>query len=267
MPELPEVDTIKNQLKIITPFKIKKEKRSPVISSILHTEERSIENDEITSLERHGKILIFNLKSKKRIISQLGMSGTWRLSNEPLQIKHVHLELKGKNHYLSYVDPRRFGHMYYWYENEWKKYLSQQGVDPTTKEFTEEYLYSSLKKYPHRKLKVSLLDQKTFAGVGNYMASEICAYGKIRPTRLCGKITKKETQELFKGFKIVLEGALKTGGTTFQGGYQDAFGENGGGVSNLIVFYQNICQSCKVTEVKKVYLNKRGTYYCPKCQR
>ncbi len=267
MPELPEVETIKKQLSTVVPFKIQIEKRSKVIDSILHTPEKSLKGKTITSMSRHGKILIFNLDNKEKIISQLGMSGTWRISKSPLEIKHVHLELKSKNGYLSYVDPRRFGHMYYWNEGEWTNYLSKQGIDPTTKEFTLDYLISAVKKYPERIIKVHLLDQKSFAGVGNYMASEICAYAKIRPTRKCKSLTKIELRKLHKAFSDVLSGALKTGGTTFQGGYQDAFGENGGGVANLLVFYQKTCQICKKTPIKKIILAQRGTYFCPNCQK
>jgi len=60
---------------------------------------------------------------------------------------------------------------------------------------------------------------------------------------------------------------LASGGTTFQGGYRDSSGEKGLGVQHLVVFYQKTCQLCRKSEVKKIILAQRGTYYCPKCQK
>lgn len=271
MPELAEVETIRTQLVKTTPLEIIKESRSSVSSSILHTPEITIEKSIIESIARHGKILIFNLDNERRIVSQLGMSGTWRISERPLKEKHKHIEYQcnggKKKYFISYVDPRRFGHLYYWEKDELDKYLAKQGHDPTHENFTIPYLKKALVKYPEREIKVTLLDQKLFAGVGNYMASEICAFSKIKPTRKCGKIKNREFELIYEAFKVVLKGGLESGGLTFQGGYQDAYGNSGGGLDNLAVFYQKICRICKKTNVIKIMQKGRGTYYCPYCQK
>jgi formamidopyrimidine-DNA glycosylase len=56
------------------------------------------------------------------------------------------------------------------------------------------------------------------------------------------------------------------GGVAFGGGYQDAHGEKGQGVQSLVVFYQKKCQLCQNSDVIKITLGQRGTYYCPQCQ-
>ncbi|WP_443135159.1 zinc finger domain-containing protein [Halobacteriovorax sp. GB3] len=38
-------------------------------------------------------------------------------------------------------------------------------------------------------------------------------------------------------------------------------------MTNLVVFYQKTCGLCHKSEVKKITLAGRGTYYCPSCQR
>ena len=267
MPELPEVETIRQQLSPYLPLTIETEWRSPVVESILHTPQESLAGDTLTRLHRHGKILVFDLHSGRRLVGQLGMSGGWRLSQHLLEDKHQHLRLEGKESILSYIDPRRFGHLYIWSQEQWQSYRTRQGIDPSTPAFTLDYCTRAFKRYPQRMLKVTLLDQRLFSGIGNYMANEICAHGGVRPTRRCSRLTRQETQKLFQATQLVVQGALRSGGTTFQGGYRNAFGSPGEGVQNLVVFYQKLCGLCRQTPIKKVYLQQRGTYYCPSCQR
>lgn len=269
MPELPEVETIRSQLETYLPIKINSYWLSPVSESILHTPCEKLEDNEITQILRKGKMLNILLASGDHILSHLGMTGTWRVSTEPLNEKHKHIEIAGTNKdgdiYLTYVDPRRFGHMYVYGPEDTEKKLSELGPDLT--QISYEDIEYAIKKFPNRQIKVHLLDQKYFAGSGNYIANEICARAGVRPTRRCGKITKSEIQKIFQATKTVIDKNIEMGGATFQGGYQDAFGEKGEGVTNLVVFYQQTCQLCGVTPVKKIILAQRGTYYCPKCQQ
>ena len=145
--------------------------------------------------------------------------------------------------------------------------LSSVGVDIGSEEFTGDYVYQTLKKFPLKVLKPFLLDQKYFAGCGNYIASEICARAGIRPTRRCGKVTRKDAEKIADVTKIVLDQSLASNGMTFSGGYSDTSGDIGEGVKNLVVFYQDLCGLCGKTPVKKIVLQTRGTYYCPKCQK
>lgn len=231
-----------------------------------------LKNTTITAIERKGKMLIFILDDKRYILSHLGMTGSWRISPQKLELKHVHLSLQGitQNNrpvYLSYVDPRRFGHMYLYHKDEAYKKLDQLGTDLMSADFTLPYLKQCLDKYPARKLKVGLLDQSLFAGMGNYMANEICARAGILPQTLMKELRANQYKKIYKACQQVLHAANHSGGTTFQGGYNDAFGEKGAGVKHLVVFYQKICQLCKKTEVVKIFLAQRGTYYCPHCQK
>jgi formamidopyrimidine-DNA glycosylase len=200
------------------------------------------------------------------------MSGSWRISKTKIKEKHTHIQFKtcnskGEIIYLGYIDPRRFGNMHFLTNDEANKWLTRLGEDVSTSKFTAEYILEKCKRYPNKKIKPYLLEQNHFAGVGNYMASEICARAKVLPDRVASTISKKEATQLIKATKVVLDDAIKTNGTTFSGGYQDAFGEKGAGVQNLVVFYQDTCKMCNKTKVKKITLAGRGTYYCPSCQK
>jgi len=225
----------------------------------------------LISVQRKGKLLCFCTDHQHYILSHLGMSGAWIISNKKITKKHTHLQFEGisngKKMYLGYVDPRRFGNIYFADQKLKDKKFNELGVDLVSKEYTAEYIYQSLKKYPNRALKVCLLDQSLFAGVGNYIASEICAHARLRPTKKCSTITKKQSGLIQMATLKVIEPTIQSGGTAFSGGYQDANGQKGEGLSHLVVFYQKICQLCKVSPVKKIILGQRGTYYCPNCQR
>ena len=156
--------------------------------------------------------------------------------------------------------------MYLYGKEDADKKLAELGEDLKSETFTFKYFEEKLLKYPERFLKVTLLDQKLFAGTGNYIASEICARAFVLPHRQVKSLKPREIKKLYEAVFVVIDGATETGGTAFAGGYADTTGEMGGGVNHLVVFYQKICQQCKKTEVVKTVLGQRGTYHCPKCQ-
>jgi formamidopyrimidine-DNA glycosylase len=274
MPELPEVETIRRQLEPSFPAKIVSTKESDVVESILKSKNRDFDllNLEIQAIGRKGKMLIFELSDQKKMLSHLGMSGSWRLSERPQGLKHTHLQLelesKGDHFFLSYIDPRRFGHLFLFENERAVSKLNELGIDISdTNNFNARYLYPLLKKYPNRKLKEFLLEQKFFAGVGNYIASEICARAGIRPTRPNGKISKVDCEHIILATQSVLEGQIKNKGLSFSGGYADTTGNAGEGVLDLVVFWQTRCGLCGEESVKKIILKGRGTFYCPNCQK
>ncbi|MGE3608051.1 MAG: bifunctional DNA-formamidopyrimidine glycosylase/DNA-(apurinic or apyrimidinic site) lyase [Bacteriovoracaceae bacterium] len=266
MPELPEVETIRTQLKPYLPFKIESVSTTPELKkNILHTK-LNLKGKAIIDIKRKGKLLNFILDDGSHLLSHLGMTGTWLIGETIKSTKHTHLTLKSSKFTLAYDDPRRFGHMYYYGAEEAEEKLATLGMDLADPELDEKYIENALKHYPNRMLKVHLLDQKLFAGSGNYIASEICARAKILPTRKCKDVTKNEYKKIIKAIKTVLDGSIASGGTTFQS-YRDSTGERGKGVYHLVVYNQKICQMCKKTPVKKIILAQRGTYYCPHCQK
>jgi formamidopyrimidine-DNA glycosylase len=197
------------------------------------------------------------------------MSGSWRISDKKLDAvegKHAHVIIETDKKVLSYVDPRRFGNIRFLNKKNFDLKISMLPIDISEHEFDEVHIKKIFDKYPNKILKSFLLDQKHFSGVGNYIASEICARAKLLPTRLTSTLTKADCLKIKKAMDIVVLGAIKTSGTTFSGGYVNAFGEKGAGVQHLVVFHQTICQMCKKTNTIKTVMSGRGTYHCPKCQ-
>lgn len=271
-PELPEVETIKKQLESKLPYEIESVEYSAVADSLFGKKEFELEAKlVIDKISRKGKLLQFHLSGKLSLFSHLGMSGGWRLSSQKILEKHTHLQLAvntpSGRFFLGYVDPRRFGQFDCLREKSSKEKLLKLGPDLTSSDFSAEYLHHIFKTFPDKVLKPFLLDQKYFAGLGNYMASEICALAGIRPMRKCRKISKDECHKIKSATDALILGQLARSGLTFSGGYSDTTGSKGEGLSSLVVFHQKICGLCKVTSVKKITMNTRGTFYCPKCQK
>lgn len=272
MPELPEVETIRSQLSENLPLKIKTVTNSSgFIRNILKTPLPELENLKILKINRKGKMLDFVLSDGMHLLSHLGMTGTWLFGLTKHEGNHIHLQFEvrhdGKSCFLAYDDPRRFGKMYFLDEETASIKINQVGLDLADPTLNLKYVEQSLLKYPERALKVTLLDQSLFAGSGNYIANEICARAKIKPTRLCKKLSQQDIKLVHRAIQVVIKKALKSGGTTFQGGYRDTTGEKGQGKNELVVFYQKICRMCKRTPVQKFFLAQRGTYFCPTCQK
>lgn len=215
-----------------------------------------------------------DLDNGGHLISHLGMSGSWQMSHSPLNESHGHIEFidQSKTQYstLTYIDPRRFGHFYVFSEENFQKKVKEIPADVSSPEFDESQIALELFRYPNRPIKAHLLDQKSFPGVGNYMASEICARAGILPDRLAGDIAADEIKKMKLAIELVISGAVEIKGTSFSGGYRDATGSKGEGVKHLVVFYQHHCQMCLergvITKVIKTIMAGRGTYHCPRCQ-
>lgn len=272
MPELPEVETIRKQVVEYLPLDIKSVSYTDVHKSILKQKDFSPKDKRIEAIERKGKMLNFILNDDYRILSNLGMSGSWRISKEKIDAKHAHIKLNcintsGEKVFLAYVDPRRFGNMYFMREADAQKKLSTLGPDIGTDECSPDYLFKLFKKYPNKQLKPMLLEQNLVSGVGNYIACEICARSGILPTRSAGNISKEDSKKIKKAALSVLEGSLKYKGLSFHGGYYDATGKKGDALQNLVVFHQKVCGLCQETGVIKSEIKGRGTYHCPKCQK
>jgi formamidopyrimidine-DNA glycosylase len=266
MPELPEVETIKNQLQVLQGQTVARAQLGLHFNSLAKTRDFDPTQKKIIRFSRQGKILIFEFENEQYLLSHLGMSGSWILSDQEIPDKHNHLKFYFDKKILNYVDPRRFGKMYFLNLENFKKYMSKYPPDMQSPDFTVNTVYNAIHKFPERKLKVTLLDQNLFFGCGNYMASEICALAGIRPGRSCKRVSLSDCYKIHNACHLLISNVIKSNGNSFSGGYRDAFGDDGGGLSNLVVFYQKTCGLCKITPIKKTTMAGRGTYYCPHCQ-
>lgn len=273
MPELPEVETVKENLKRLV---LNKRINNAVVlySNIIDTpvvEEfiKNIQNQKIHDIRCRGKWLLFELDNYY-LLSHLRMEGKYLIRNhgeEYEKHEHVIFEFDDETE-LRYKDTRKFGRMHLIKKDELDicKALSNVGLEPFDETLNSKYL---LGKYKAKKLpiKTVLLDQSIIAGIGNIYADEILFLSGLNPLKQTCKITSKEADKIILNTREVLEKAILSGGTTIRS-YESSEGVHGRFQQELLVHNKEHkdCPNCK-TEIIKIVVGGRGTYYCPKCQK
>ena len=270
MPELPEVETVKNGLikkvlqKKITNCKV----LYKGIIAYPDKEEfiKNITNQTINDIKRRGKFLMFELDDYY-LISHLRMEGKYFIK-EPIEKlnKHDHVIFTlNEKEELRYNDTRKFGKMHLVKKDELELTpISKLGLEPWDEYLTPKYLKEKINK--NKAIKTLLLDQSIIVGIGNIYADEILFLSKINPETTGNNLTNKNLIDIIDNTKKVLEKAIAAGGTTIHT-YTSVDGITGRFQQELLVHGRKSepCPNCK-EEILKIVVNGRGTYYCPKCQ-
>lgn len=269
MPELPEVETVRRSLEKL----IKEETIQDVIiywDNIVQNDldyfKRCLINQTFRKFERRGKYLIFKLDDYY-LVSHLRMEGKYYVyDTEQIKDKHTHVVFKFKsNKQLHYNDTRKFGKMFIT-KNLNDTNLALLGPEPFSDDFNLDYVYHKLQK-ANKDLKTYLLDQSFVAGIGNIYANEICFKIGLNPLTPTKALDKKDINNLIKATREILSLAIEAGGSSIKS-YTSSLGVSGRFQQALQV-HQRInqpCFNCGQT-IKKIMLNKRGTYFCENCQK
>jgi formamidopyrimidine-DNA glycosylase len=268
MPELPEVETIKNYLlprvvglrftkvTLLWPRMI----RQPSPDDFCHR----IAGQTIRDIGRRGKYLLFYL-DQETLILHLKMTGVLLLQPssaelEPYTRTVFYLDNGTR---LCFCDQRKFGAM--WLVKDEREVVGKLGPEPLTHNFTPEALSDILSRH-NIPVKASLCDQNLIAGIGNMYADESLFAARIYPTTPAKELSGKEAGRLHKAIRQVLTTAIEHGGASVNT-YQHPNGETGTAHLSFRVAHRGgkPCPSCG-TAIERIRIRGRGTYFCPKCQ-
>jgi len=287
MPELPEVETIKEELKrkIVGLEFSGIEVLAPKLFQWNNLSQKDLIGAKIKNIWRRAKVLVFELSNSKSLVMHLKLTGQLiyedkktRIAgghpipplNQPVPNNTTHIIFSFKNGgKLYFNDLRKFG---------WVKFLLSQrvstlkemaefGPEPFDKDFTQEEFKSRLSKHPTQQIKPLLMDQKFVAGIGNIYSDEALWLAKIHPLRRVSTLNGGEISALYKGIRESLEKAIRLGGAS-----RHAFVRTGG-EAGLYLDYANAyhmtgkpCKRCK-TPIKRIKIGGRSAHFCPKCQK
>ncbi|QJC38325.1 bifunctional DNA-formamidopyrimidine glycosylase/DNA-(apurinic or apyrimidinic site) lyase [Enterobacteriaceae endosymbiont of Donacia marginata] len=272
MPELPEVEVIKNVIKPFLKGKI-------INYSIIRTKKLrymipinifKIKNQKILDVKRRGRYIIIIL-FKNTIIIHLGMTGILSIINNKNNIfyhKHDHIDLIINNNFtLRYTDIRKFG-FWLWENKNYKKniFLKKLGPEPLENNFNSLYLYNYTKK-KNIYIKILLMDNSIVTGIGNIYANESLFLSKISPFRISNTLNIKEITILTRNIKSILYRSIKYGGSTISN--YKLPNHNIGNFSQYFLVYgrkNKLCKICKTQIIRKIQRN-RSTFFCCKCQK
>ncbi|MCX7785250.1 MAG: bifunctional DNA-formamidopyrimidine glycosylase/DNA-(apurinic or apyrimidinic site) lyase [candidate division WOR-3 bacterium] len=274
MPELPEVETIKRELKpLIINKKITKVKiiRPDIIGyPSVGDFEKGVIGKRITNLVRKAKYLIFELSNNSQMIIHLRLSGqllVWENRQNAPKHERLRFYLSDKA-ILSFAEPRVLGRVYLVPKNKYPDVLNglkTLGLEPIDRRFDYNYLYSKLK---NRKatIKSLLLNQSITAGIGNIYSDEALFLAGIHPLRRANSLTETEIEKLSKSLKNVLRVGIKSKGTSVSD-YLRPDGSEGKYQFRAFVFDREgePCRICN-TKIEFAKIGNRRTRFCPKCQ-
>ncbi len=292
MPELPEVESLRKNLapvlleKRIRDVHLLREKSFPNFA-----ENKSLLiGQQFIDVKRRAKILDLVLSNSQHLLIHLKMTGQlifldregrraggghptadW-LNDLPSKHTRVIFDLedrKQKHSQLFFNDMRVFG----WLRLKAQDQLSQEfvhyGLDVNDPNLNIKYLLEKAKNR-HISIKQFIMDNQVLAGVGNIYASEALFRAKISPLRRASSLSKIEMTRLLLEMQQIIETAILSGGTTFDGHYVGIDGLAGSYQDQLLVYGQEnaICPDCgRDFKIKRVKLGGRSSFYCERCQR
>ncbi|OGL36492.1 DNA-formamidopyrimidine glycosylase [Candidatus Saccharibacteria bacterium RIFCSPHIGHO2_12_FULL_49_19] len=303
MPELPEVETVRNGLAKLLPGR--------VVADVWHDWPKSFPNApadvakflinaKIKDVKRRGKVLIIGLSSDYSLVIHLKMTGQLvflpqagkqsRVSsleslgseekfggghptdslrgNLPDKSTRVVLDLTDGSK-LFFNDQRKFGWMRLLPDLELPEidFLKKAGPEPLEDDFTVKDFIERLMTRKNSTAKAVLLDQTVIAGVGNIYADESLFLAKIHPSTKVADIPRTKLVALYNDLRQVLNSAIENGGSTDRN-YVNAEGKKGSYIKIAQVFRREgqPCPRCG-TEIVKIRVAGRGTHICPRCQK
>ncbi len=283
MPELPEVETTKEGLKrdllgqkILKVEISNKKLRFPYEKNF----KKRITSEYILSITRRAKYILFNLSNDIKIISHLGMSGSYRVIDKKLfnnnnKIKHDHFIFETEKFVVIYNDPRRFGYILLHNDSTSDhNRLKNLGYEPLSKECNAKNL-SLLLHNKERNIKNVLMDQRIIAGLGNIYVCEALFKSGISPLlsakRLVNKdnTPKKKLNFLIKNIKKIIESSIMLGGSSLRD-YVNTQGKMGYFQSTFNVYGREgkecTTKDCS-SRIRRIAQSNRSTFFCPSCQK
>ena len=274
MPELPEVETIKQHLReLVTGSLITEvEVLDPGFVEQPSTEEfeRELEGDRISGTRRRAKHLIVELDSGNLLVFQLKIGGQLLLVppvEEPTSALMLVLHLD-EDRRLFLRDETRFTRARLLNADELEARLSALGPEPLEEEFKRngvDYLQANLSSR-RAQIKPLLLDQKVVSGIGNIYVDEILYDARLHPRRKANTLSGEEWGRLHAAIIENLGAGLEHRGTTVRL-YKDVLGRPGEHQNYLRVFERQgrPCPNCEGKVVREK-VGGRPTHFCPFCQ-
>ena len=228
MPELPEVESVRRlmqNLLVGAPLSHVEAVPDTIVykSQPASVVQETLLGATVTGTGRKGKYFWLNLAGRGDLLGHLGMSGWIRqiggesekrlvshgnakLDDENGRPKFLKLMLGTEQNRVAFTDGRRLGRIWLCPDARQDPSILVLGPDCLTEPRTGPQLQELLGKR-NAPIKALLLDQKLFAGVGNWVADEVLYHARIAPARLPSSFAAGEMKALADALSFVLETA------------------------------------------------------------
>ena len=285
MPELPEVETVRRGLTPVLEGARLSRVRINRPDLRFPFPERFVERLEgatVLRIDRRAKYLLMPLSTGETWVTHLGMTGRFTLDGRQLGEFEEAAPIAGKHEHFSacanrdgrtrigFADARRFGFMGLipTAEIEAHPWFAGLGPEPLGNGFSGAHLAEAFagKK---QNIKVSLLDQRIVAGLGNIYVCEALYRARISPLVAAGAVSRPRLERLAAEVREVLNDAIAAGGSTLR---DFANAEGGQGYfQHRFDVYGREGEACRGEGcdgvVRRIVQGGRSTFYCPRSQR
>ncbi|MCL1871222.1 MAG: bifunctional DNA-formamidopyrimidine glycosylase/DNA-(apurinic or apyrimidinic site) lyase [Promicromonosporaceae bacterium] len=290
MPELPEVETVRDGLErlvvgarvrdveVLRGYSVRRHDGGPESFA------DQLRGRTLTGAARRGKFLWLPLDDASALLAHLGMSGQLLVRDGADPWVHPHLRVRlhldaspSGATALDFVDQRTFG------------YLAVADLLPTpdgddvpapvahvARDLLDPLLApgtpgrAAVVAAVRRRrtgIKRALLDQTVVSGVGNIYADEALWHARLHHARATDRLRPVEVARLLDAAEAVMREALAVGGTSFDALYVNVNGESGYFSRGLEVYGREgePCRRCGTPIRRSPFMN-RSAYWCPVCQ-
>ena len=274
MPELPEVETVREQIAPALEGRrlVRVEILDPRLTRPLEPEEvaKRMVGERVAAVQRRGKYVVVRFESGRVLLIHLRMTGSLLYAPEETDRPDPHrraIVTLDNDSDVVYRDVRRFGTWLLLEPDEVEGYLAERlGAEPLLAEFTPAALRDRLSRR-RAPIKAALLDQRTVAGLGNIYADEALWRARIHPLRPAGSLSMREVGALHRAIRRSLAHGIARQGATLRD-YRTPDGARGAMQDEFKVYGRAglSCRRCR-TSIAKTRAGGRGTWFCPGCQR
>ena len=288
MPELPEVETIVNDLNKKVPNLKIQDIWSDVEKFKIKNLKSKIVGNKIEKIERVGKNILFFLTGGKIMLVHQKMTGhlmygKWKIEKTSDGQEKISSLLKGPfqervNNYIHLIfylnngwqialsDLRKFAKVAVFdarSANEIKE-LKNLGPDALNMKFADFRKNIAVK---NGSVKQVLMNQEVIAGIGNIYGDEILWKARIHPERKANSLSLIALKKIFKATKDILKKAVKKRGTSISD-FRDAHGKRGEYGDERLAYRREgkSCFRCK-NKIARVKISGRSSCFCPACQK
>lgn len=281
MPELPEVEAVRRQLRPIMVgarlarvHAARPDLRFPFAADFI----TRLTGQAIDALRRRGKYLLADLSSGDVLLMHLGMSGSFRVES-PARTRpgpafryprgaaglhdHVTFHLSSGS-VVVFNDPRRFGFMRVIADGDERSdpSLRRLGPEPLAAPFDGATLAAAVRG-KRTSLKAALSDQRVVAGLGNIYVSEALHRAGLSPLRRASTLAtasgapRPAAHVLARAIRAVLQEAVQGQSRRDRHDRFRVYDREG---------LRCLRRGCS-GRIRRIVQGGRATFYCPVCQK
>jgi formamidopyrimidine-DNA glycosylase len=219
-------------------------------------------NNQVLNVQNKGKFQYWTFDNNWYMFCTFGMTGQY----SPKPGKHLCLGIEFNDDTGIYFnDPRHFGTISFTNKRQdLTSKLNDLGWDPVLMSLDKNFNWIK-SQFKNKTLAETLMNQKIFCGVGNYIKAESLYRAKLSPWKIANTLTEADIYLLCNSVIDVITESYNAQGATIST-YKTILGENGQ-YSSCFKVYKQLKDQLGNPIISETTPDKRTTWWCPNIQK